>query len=46
MEAVLENNGLKEFIDKDVTKLDTIDVANLDAWKNKVAKERRIHWRE
>ena len=39
MEAVLEDNGLKEFIDKDVPKP---DAANLDAWKNKVAKVRRI----
>jgi hypothetical protein len=39
MEAVLEDNGLKEFIDKDVPKA---DVANLDAWQKKVAKTRRI----
>jgi hypothetical protein len=42
MEAVLEDNGLKEFIDKDVPKLDVADEANLDAWKKKVAKVRRI----
>jgi hypothetical protein len=42
MEAVLEDNGLKEFIDKDVPKLDVANAANLDAWKKKVAKERRI----
>jgi hypothetical protein len=42
MEAVLKDNGLKEFIDKDVPKLDDADAANLDAWKNKVAKERMI----
>ena len=42
MEVVLKDNGLKEFIDKYVTKLDVADVANLDAWKKKVAKERRI----
>ena len=42
MDAVLEDNGLNEFIDKDVLKPDVADVANLDAWKNKVAKARRI----
>jgi hypothetical protein len=42
MEVVLEDNGLKEFINKDVPKPDDVDVANLDAWKKKVAKERRI----
>ena len=31
MEAVLEDNGLKEFIDKDVPKPDVADAANLDA---------------
>jgi hypothetical protein len=33
MEVVLEDNGLKEYIDKDVPKLDATDTANLDAWK-------------
>jgi hypothetical protein len=42
MEAVLEDNVLKEFIDKDVPKLDVADAANLDAWKKKVEKVRRI----
>jgi hypothetical protein len=42
MEAVLEDNGLKEFIDKDVPKPDTADATNLDAWQKKVAKVRRI----
>jgi hypothetical protein len=42
MEAVLKGNGLKEFIDKDVPKPDVVDDANLDAWKKKVAKARRI----
>ena len=42
MEAVLEDNGLKDYIDKDVPKADAIDTANLDAWKKKVAKARRI----
>ena len=42
MEVVLEDNGLKEFINKDVPKPNVADTANLDAWKKKVAKERRI----
>jgi hypothetical protein len=42
MEVVLEDNGLKEFIDKDVPKPDAADTANLDAWQKKVAKARRI----
>jgi hypothetical protein len=42
MEEALEDNGLKEFIDKDVPKLDDADTANLDAWQKKVAKARRI----
>ena len=42
MEAILEDNGLKEFIDNDVPKPIMTDVANLEAWKNKVAKTRRI----
>ena len=42
MEVVLEDNGLKEFIDNDVPKPVVADVANLDAWKKKVAKARRI----
>ena len=42
MEAVLEDNGLKEFIEKDVPKPDVADATNLDAWQKKVAKARRI----
>jgi hypothetical protein len=42
MEAVLKDNGLKEFIDKDVPKPDVTGTANLDAWKKKVEKVRRI----
>jgi hypothetical protein len=42
MEVVLEDNGLKEFIDKYVPKPDAADAANLDAWKKKVEKARRI----
>ena len=42
MEAVLEDNGLKEFIDNDIPKPIVTDAANLDSWKKKVAKARRI----
>ena len=42
MEALLGDNGLKEFIDNDVPKPIVTDVANLDAWKKKVEKARRI----
>ena len=39
---MLEDNGLKEFIDSDVPKPSSSDVALLDAWQKKVAKTRRI----
>ena len=42
MEAVLEDNGLKEFIDSDVPKPGSSDVALLDAWQKKTTKMRRI----
>ena len=42
MEAVLEDNGFKEFIDNDVPKPTSADVTLLDAWQKKVAKTRRI----
>ena len=42
MEEILEDNGLKEFIDNDIPKPTIVDAANLYAWKKKVAKERRI----
>jgi hypothetical protein len=42
MEAVLEDNGLKDYIDRDVPKLDATDTENFDAWKKKFAKVRRI----
>ena len=42
MEAVLEDNGLKEFIEGDVPKPTSSDAALLGAWKKKVAKTRRI----
>jgi hypothetical protein len=42
MEVVLEDNGLKEYIDKDVPKSDATNTVNLNAWQKKVAKVRRI----
>ena len=42
LEVVLEDNGLKDFIDNDVPKPGSSDVALLDAWKKKKAKTRRI----
>ena len=42
MEAVLEDNLLKEFIDNDIPKPALADAQGLEAWKNNVAKERRI----
>ena len=42
MEAVLEDNGLKEFFDQDIPKLATSDAKNLAEWKKCVAKARQI----
>ena len=42
MEAVLEDNGLKEFIDSDVPKSGSSDVSLLDAWQKNTTKTRRI----
>ena len=42
MEVVLEDNGLKEFIDNDVPKPSVADAANIGAWKKKIAKVRMI----
>ena len=42
MEAVLDDNGLKEFIDTDIPKPGSSDAAALDAWQKKVEKCRRI----
>jgi hypothetical protein len=42
MEAVLEDNGLKEFIDNDIPKPPTTDAQDLAEWKKCVAKARRI----
>ena len=42
MEAVLDDNGLKEFIDAEIPKPTSNDAAALDAWQTKTAKCRRI----
>ena len=42
MELVLEDNGLKDFINSDVPKPGYSDVALLDTWQKKIAKTRII----
>ena len=42
MEAVVEDNGLKEFIDAEIQKLAPSDAVALDAWQKKTTKFRRI----
>ena len=42
MEAVLEDNWLKELIHSDVPKPGSSDAALLNAWQKKTAKTRRI----
>ena len=42
MEVMLEDNGLKEFIDADIPKSGSSDAVTLDAWKKKVERCRRI----
>ena len=42
MEAVLEDNGLKEFIDHDIPKPPTSYVKDMAEWRKCVAKARRI----
>jgi len=42
MEVVLEDNGLKEFIDQEVPKPAAADAQNLAEWKKCVVKERQI----
>ena len=42
MEAVLDDNRLKEFIDAEIPKPTSSDVVVLDAWKKKTTKCRRI----
>ena len=42
MEAMLEDNGLKDFIDAEIPKPASSDVAALDTWQKKTSKCRRI----
>eukprot|EP00253_Pinus_taeda_P011151 PITA_11151 len=42
MEVVLQDNGLKEFIDQEIPKPETSDAQNLAEWKKCAAKARRI----
>jgi len=42
MEAMLEDNGLNEFIHQEVPKRATTDAQNLAEWKKCVVKARRI----
>lgn len=42
METVLEDNGLKEFIDQDIPKPPTSDAQNLAEWKKCVARAMQI----
>jgi len=42
MEAVIEDNGLKEFVDQEIPKPTTTDAENLVEWKKCVAKARWI----
>ena len=45
MEAVLEDNGRKEFMDRDVPKLGSSDAALLDTWQKKTTKIREFCWK-
>ena len=42
MEAVLDDNGLLEYIKIDVAKPQALDAKNISQWKEDVAKARRI----
>ena len=42
MEAMLDDNGLKEFIDVDIPKPASNDATTLDTWQKKVEKCRKI----
>jgi hypothetical protein len=46
MEEILEDNGLKDFIDRDVPKPVATNTANLDAWQKKVERRGGFYWRE
>ena len=41
VEAVLENNGLKDSIDQEIPKLGAVNAQELEEWKKCVAKVRR-----
>ena len=45
MEAVLDDNGLKEFIDAEVPKPTSTDAAVLDAWKRRQQSVEGFCWR-
>ena len=45
MEAVLEDNGLKEFIDSDVPKPTLTDFALPDAWQRKWKRQGGFYWK-
>ena len=42
MEEIIEDNGLKEFVDNDIPKLRSTNAKNLAEWKKCVSKVRRI----
>ena len=42
MKALLEDNGLKDFINTDISKPTSSDAATPDAWKKKVENTQRI----
>ena len=42
MENVLEDNGLKEFVDQEIPKPTTLDAYNFAEWKKCVAKAMQI----
>ena len=42
MEAVLEDNGLKKFVDTSIPEPNQADAAQHEAWRKNVAKARRI----
>ena len=45
MKVVLEYNGLKEFIDSDVTMPGSSDAALLDAWQKKIERQEELFWK-
>ena len=42
MDAIMEDNGLMDFIDTDFPQPETTEAQLIDAWKKNVAKARRI----